>query len=66
MDFMDFFDIYNIEHLKAYKHLSKNGTWPEGFIPENCKMSPIWAYQIAEKMSIVYVDKVLFEDANTN
>ena len=35
---------------------------PKVFLPEDCKMSPIWAYQIAEKMSIAYVEKVLFED----
>ena len=62
MNFLDFFDVYNIEHLKAYKHLTQNGSWHEGFLPEDCKMSPIWAYQIAEKMSIAYVEKVLFED----
>lgn len=66
MDFMDFFDVYNIEHLKAYKHLSESGTWPKGFIPEDCELSPVWAYQVVEKMAVAYVDKVLFEDANTN
>jgi hypothetical protein len=56
MDLMDFFDIYNVKHLAAYKHLTIHGTWPEGFIPENCELSPIWYYQLAEKMAVAYVE----------
>lgn len=59
MDFLDFFDIHNKEHLAAYRHLSVHGAWPVGFLPNNCEMSPIWPYQIAEKMAIAYVDLVL-------
>jgi len=59
MDFMKFFDIHNKEHLAAYKHLSVCGAWPVGFIPEDCKMSPVWPYQIAEKMAVAYVNLVL-------
>jgi len=56
MDFIDFFDIYNVKHLAAYKYLAENGSWPEGFIPENCDLSPYWMYQIAEKMAVAYVE----------
>ena len=56
MNFVDFFDGYNIKHLKAYKHLTQYGAWPEGFVPEDCELSPTWPYQIAEKMAIAYVE----------
>jgi hypothetical protein len=59
MDFIDFFDIHNIDHLIAYKYLTENGTWPKGFIPENCDLSPTWMFQIAEKMAVAYVKEAV-------
>ena len=29
----DWFDITNLDHLRAYKHLMDEGSWPEDFIP---------------------------------
>ena len=38
----DWFDIYNPEHLRAYRHLSRNGMWPEGFIPKDVECGRYW------------------------
>jgi hypothetical protein len=51
----DFFDPYNVEHLKAYEHLERTGTWPEGFIPHDVKMTPFWQITIACKLATAFV-----------
>lgn len=42
MKFREFFDCKNLEHVKAFIYLQGHGTWPEGFIPEDCEMEPSW------------------------
>ena len=59
MDLLDFFDVYNVEHLKAYKHLTEKGSWPEGFLPENCILSNVWQYQIAAKLAVTHINYTL-------
>lgn len=53
---VDFFNEYNVEHLAAYKHLVKTGSWPVNFIPDNCELPPSWPYQLAAKMANAYVE----------
>jgi hypothetical protein len=55
MTFENFFDIYNVSHLAAYKHLSQVGYWPKGFIPVNCKLSNMDIITIQSKMANAYV-----------
>ena len=55
MNISEFFDPYNDEHIKAYVYLTKNGFWPENFIPENCKMSNIWQLEVMNKMVDAWV-----------
>jgi len=31
MSILDWFDIHDIEHLKAWQHLKDKGMWPEGY-----------------------------------
>jgi len=38
MDILVFFNPCNLKHLKAYKYLQENGTWPTNFIPKNIKI----------------------------
>ena len=38
----EFFDITNLDHLKAYQHLSDTGSWPEGFVPKGTEFQPGW------------------------
>lgn len=48
----DWFDIYNPDHLRAYRHLIRTGMWPEGFIFENVECGRYW--QVA--MPQLFVD----------
>lgn len=57
----DWFDVNNIEHLKAYKHLMGNGYWEEGFIPENVTVEPMSTIGIMNKLSEAYITKMLKE-----
>ena len=50
-DITDFFDVYNIDHIVAYKGLLETGKWPEGFIPEGTTFPKTWQIHIAFKMS---------------
>ena len=59
MDFFDFFDVDNDEHLRAYKHLLNRGFWPEGFIPPGTVRPEGWTGILNGKL----VDK-LFEIKN--
>jgi hypothetical protein len=48
----EWFDIYNPDHLRAYRHLETTGMWPEGFIPENIKFSNIWQSALMRKFVV--------------
>jgi hypothetical protein len=54
-NFIDFFDVNNVSHLEAYNHLSKTGTWPEGFVTEDMEMPKMWLSAVREKMADAYV-----------
>ena len=56
MDFIDWFDITDMDHLRAYKHLMNVGSWPEGFIPDNVEMSMGWSIGIAGTMANAYIN----------
>jgi len=54
MNTSDFFDPYNIEHIKAYEHLKKNGAWPKEFFDkakEQIHEDPHWYLSIQIKMA---------------
>ena len=58
MNLSDFFDPYNIEHIKAYKHLQNKGAWPKEFfdkVKENIAADPHWYLSISMKMSNAWV-----------
>ena len=50
-NFSNWFDPYNPEHMKAYEHLCKVGSWPFGFSPDGCEMSMLWIAEIQAKMA---------------
>ncbi len=35
ISFIDFFDIYNIKHIQAYRHFCLHFNWPPGFFPDH-------------------------------
>ena len=57
MDILDWFDIHNIEHLKAWDILDKKGCWPDGFIPGNITFDKNvgWHSVLAHRMAVAYV-----------
>jgi hypothetical protein len=56
---LDYFDIYNADHLKAYQHLEKTGSWPEGFLPENIKFPPFWQINLSIKMALAWIKSIV-------
>jgi hypothetical protein len=60
MKFLDFFNPLDIDHLRAYNHLQKNGTWPKGFIPEDVEMDDHWYMLMQTKMADLWVGTNIF------
>ena len=54
MDILDYFDVKNVEHLKAYVTLQRTGTWPEGFIPKGTTFSTQWSLRLLSKLAFEY------------
>jgi hypothetical protein len=49
---VDFFDPYNVSHLKAYRHLEKTGFWPKGFIPDEIiGLAMAWQVGLVAKLA---------------
>jgi hypothetical protein len=66
MDLYDYFDVNNIEHLKAYRYLQNNGSWPKDFfanLPFSIEIGPHWNTLIKSKLADAYVDLKLSEPA---
>lgn len=59
MEINEWFDIENIEHIKAYNYLRGHGNWPEGFIPEGTVFNPAWNIIITHNLANAYVDEKL-------
>lgn len=61
MKITEFFNPYNMEHIKAYKYLSIHGFWQEGFLPEDIEYAnnSTWQAVLAFKMADVWVEQVL-------
>ena len=59
MNIADWFDVNNIEHLKAYKHLEDTGFWPKNFLPEEMEMPALWGVSLAHKLADAYIDMML-------
>ena len=55
----EWFDPYNIKHIKAYKHLYDTGSWPEGFIPKNVEMVTSWQMLLWSKLANAWVNHML-------
>ena len=61
MVFSEWFDPYNIEHIKAYKHLQDKGLWPEGFVPAEIEMDNRWQFKIWAKMADCWIRYIVCE-----
>jgi hypothetical protein len=56
MNISEFFDENNKDHLKAFIYLSKNGTWPKNFITNDIEFNATWAFDIATKLALKYIE----------
>lgn len=56
LNFSDWFDPYNIEHIKAYKYLHTKGQWPKNFIPENCVINNYWESFVKTKIIDAWIE----------
>jgi len=62
MDILEYFDINNIEHLKAWEHLERQGCWPKGFSPENTEFENMgWHSVLNSRMADAYI-KIMLKD----
>lgn len=59
MNIVDWFDIHDHDHLRAWVHIGEKGVWPDGFIPDDMKFDPHWQIQIALRMAKAWVSSVV-------
>lgn len=62
MTIIEWFDIKNIEHIKAYHYMGKTGQWPEGFIPDDIEFVTNWNMILMSKMSDAYVKGFIWSE----
>ena len=58
MNTSEFFDPYNIEHIKAFEYLKKKGAWPIEFfdnVKKQVHEDPNWYLTIQMKMANAWV-----------
>ena len=55
MSILEFFDVYNYDHLQAFKALSASGAWPIGFIPNGTTFTPQWQIALIAWMAEAWV-----------
>jgi len=56
---VQWFDVYNREHLRAYEHLRKEGVWPEEFYRDvvmRRDLPPGWQFDIAQRLANQWVE----------
>lgn len=56
MMFSEWFDVKNIDHLKAYRQLQNTGAWPVGFVPSGAEMEPQWQFLLLSRLADAYLD----------
>lgn len=54
----NWFDPYNHEHVKAWKHLCEQGSWPEGFIPDYVEMTSGWQIDLTNQLANAWIDHI--------
>ena len=57
MKITDWFNVKDINHLKAYQHLQKTGNWPKDFLPSNIESPQLWQVELAVKLANAYVSE---------
>jgi hypothetical protein len=55
MSILEWFNIHDQDHVRAWHYLSRKGIWPEGFVPEEIEFSDNWHLLIMSKMADAWV-----------
>ena len=58
MTIVDFFDPYNVEHMKAFEVLNTTGCWPVGFVADDIEIPHTWIIGLYGKISNAWLEKV--------
>ncbi len=56
---VDWFDPYNMEHIRAYRHLQNTGVWPYGFISAGVVIGMNWQVLLQSKLAAAWVEHML-------
>lgn len=59
MHIRDWFDVKNKEHIKAWRHLERHGSWPKDFVPSDLELGPLWHIDVMSKLASQYVHEYL-------
>jgi len=62
MNIVDWFDVNNPTHVRAYNNLMKTGAWEKGFIPVGMEFPPNWQVLVAGKLADTYVQKKIADN----
>ena len=57
--FTEWFDPYNVEHIRAYFTLQHTGMFPTDFLPVSIYMEPSWQAILAFKLANCWIDHKL-------
>lgn len=58
MKISEFFDPWDVEHLKAYRYLEKTGRWPDGFLPADIECPSGWEFWVRDKIIQCWLDEM--------
>jgi hypothetical protein len=58
---VEWFDPYDIEHIRAYRQMQEGGHWPKGLLPKNIEFprSYSWFSAVEAKMAQAWIDLIL-------
>jgi len=59
MKINEWFDVKNIEHVKAYHRLQNRGIWPNGFMPNDIVFDQGWQIVLMHKFANAYIEEKL-------
>lgn len=53
-DVIGFFEVYNVEHLKALARYQVTGRWPDGFLPDTVYCSPGFETELSAAVELAW------------
>ena len=56
MKIEEWFDTNNLEHMRAFKHLNKTGTWPIDFLPDDIEIDSLSSMRIFQILGLEFLD----------